>query len=171
MHRPTPLGLDAWSLHQRPLTVGLVWAGDPSQADADLDSPMTAGIWRLAGVPGVQLVGLHAGVAGSTDLAGLSNPPLIELGPELDDIEDLAAVISQLDLVITVDSAVAHLAGGLGRPVWVLRPAAHDWRLELNREETPWYPTMRRFRLGKAVDWDGLVARVAAELALFAVEA
>jgi ADP-heptose:LPS heptosyltransferase len=70
----------------------------------------------------------------------------------------------QLDLVVAADTAVAHLAGALGRPVWVLLPAVPDWLWLLGCEDSPWYPTMRLFRQRRAGDWDGVVARIAAAL-------
>ena len=86
----------------------------------------------------------------------------------VNNFEDTAAIISQLDLVISVDTAVAHLAGALGKPVWVLLPRPPDWRWMLERADTPWYPTMRLFRQAKAGDWLPVVAEVAAELQLLA---
>ena len=89
------------------------------------------------------------------------------VGGELEDFADTAAVLALCDLVITVDTAAAHLAGAMGRPVWVLVPFAPDWRWTLQGETTPWYPTARLFRQTALEDWDGVIARVAAELARF----
>jgi ADP-heptose:LPS heptosyltransferase len=77
---------------------------------------------------------------------------------------DSAAAIVNLDLVITIDSMVAHLAGALGRPVWVLLSVAPDWRWLLDREDSPWYPTARLFRQERLGDWDPVLARVAEAL-------
>lgn len=87
-----------------------------------------------------------------------------DLGPYLADFSDTAAVIQELDLVISVDTAVAHLAGALGKPIWVLIPFASDWRWMLEREDSPWYPTMRLFRQPKPGDWASVIRRVAGEL-------
>jgi len=86
------------------------------------------------------------------------------VGAELADFSDTAAVIALADLVVTVDTAVAHLTGAIGRPVWVLLPFAPDWRWTLTGETTPWYPTARLFRQTALGDWDGVIARIGAEL-------
>jgi ADP-heptose:LPS heptosyltransferase len=87
-----------------------------------------------------------------------------DLAPWLNDFADTAAAMSQLDLIVTIDTSVAHLAGALGRPVWVMLPDVPDWRYMLHREDSPWYPTMRLFRQGQAGDWAAVVQRVASEL-------
>jgi hypothetical protein len=83
---------------------------------------------------------------------------------ELEDFADTAAAISLLDLVITVDTSVAHLAGSLGKPVWILLPLTVDWRWLLDREDSPWYPTARLFRQPALGDWDSVIAHVAMAL-------
>ena len=89
-------------------------------------------------------------------LAGLTH-----LGDELADFQDTAAVVALCDLVITVDTSVAHLAGAMGRPLWVLLPFWPDWRWTLDRERSPWYPDARLFRQGADGDWEPVIARVA----------
>ena len=89
---------------------------------------------------------------------------LISLGEEFEDFSDTAAVIENLDLVISVDTSVAHLAGAMGKPVWVLIPFAPDWRWMLDRDDSPWYPTMRLFRQRKRGEWGEVFQRVAKEL-------
>jgi ADP-heptose:LPS heptosyltransferase len=86
--------------------------------------------------------------------------PIVDLGNRLEDFADTAAAIRNLDLVITVDSAVAHLAGALAVAVWVLLPHSPDWRWLLNRDDSPWYPTMRLFRQKERGDWDEVIERV-----------
>jgi ADP-heptose:LPS heptosyltransferase len=97
-------------------------------------------------------------------LAGLS-ANIADLAPTLGSFADTAAAVAALDLVITVDTSVAHLAGALGRPVWVLLPHSLDWRWLHEREDSPWYPTMRLFRQRKTLEWNDVLSRVSAELA------
>jgi hypothetical protein len=86
---------------------------------------------------------------------------VVDLAPVLRDFAETAAVIANLDLVISVDTAVAHLAGALARPVWLLLPYVPEWRWLLDRDDSPWYPTMRLFRQRTAGDWEGLVEELA----------
>jgi ADP-heptose:LPS heptosyltransferase len=89
---------------------------------------------------------------------------ILDFTAELGDFADTAALIEPLDLVISVDTAIAHLAGAMGKPVWLLLPYVPDWRWMLTRADSPWYPTMRLFRQATRGDWDEPVARIAAEL-------
>ena len=84
--------------------------------------------------------------------------------PEGTPLVDTAALLAELDLIITVDTSIAHLAGALGRPAWVLLPFAPDWRWQLVREDSPWYPTLRLFRQSRPGDWPSVIARVRTEL-------
>ena len=88
----------------------------------------------------------------------------IDLGPHLDDMDVSAAVVANLDLVISCDSSVAHLTGALGKPVWVALPFTPDWRWLLERDDSPWYPTMRLFRQQRLGDWSEVFVRIAAAL-------
>jgi ADP-heptose:LPS heptosyltransferase len=94
--------------------------------------------------------------------------PITLLGDEIDSFADTAAIVSLLDLVISADTSVVHLAGALGRPVWVLLSFAPDWRWLLGRDDSPWYPTARLFRQAAIDDWSSPVERAAAELAALA---
>jgi ADP-heptose:LPS heptosyltransferase len=84
----------------------------------------------------------------------------VDPSADLRDFSDTAALISALDLVITVDTSVAHLAGALGKPCWVMLPFAPDFRWMMDRKDSPWYPSMRLFRQQSPQDWDGVVARI-----------
>jgi ADP-heptose:LPS heptosyltransferase len=94
-----------------------------------------------------------------------SNPHVMHLGDAMEDFSDTAAVISLVDLVITSDTSVAHLAGALGKPVWVLLQYVADWRWLLDRSDSPWYPTARLFRQPEIDDWESVIRRVKDELA------
>ena len=142
------------------LSVGLVWRGNPCHPNDSNRSMRRADLAPLGRVPGVHLYGLQVGPAGAS-VDG-------NLGPQLNNFDDTAAVVSVLDLVITVDTSVAHLAGALGRPVWVLLSSPHDWRWHLEHETSPWYPSMRLYRQERPGDWGPVVERVAVELARLA---
>src|SRR5262249_52712126 len=92
------------------------------------------------------------------------HPEVTRLGRDIETMPGTAAIISHLDLVISSDTSIAHLAGALGKPVWVLLSFNPDWRWLLGREDSPWYPTARLFRQSVRDDWNGVVARVGAEL-------
>ena len=148
------------------LKVGVVWAGNPRhKADRQRSLAAQAVLPRLV-MPGVQLYSLQKEPRpdDAPALADLGND-VIDLAPLLRDFAETAAAVAALDLVISVDTSVAHLAGALGRPVWVLLPYALDWRWLRDRADTPWYPTMRLFRQERPMAWDGVLARAAAELA------
>jgi ADP-heptose:LPS heptosyltransferase len=100
-----------------------------------------------------------------TDLATLAeNPWIASYAAEQRDFSDAAALVEAMDLVISVDSAVAHLAGALGQRTWRLLPVSSDWRWMLHREDSPWYPTMRLYRQQAAGDWGSVFERVTADL-------
>ncbi len=116
-------------------------------------------------IEGVNFFSLQKGPR-AADIAafGLSDQ-LTDLDPHLADFADTAAAVSVLDLVISVDTAPAHLAGALGRPVWTLLPFNVDWRWMLEREDSPWYPSMRLFRQANRGEWDPVIVRVREALA------
>lgn len=140
--------------------VGLCWAGNPRQANDRNRSMPGAEFARLAGIAGVELFSLQYGPR-SGELAGV---PVTHLGEEFRDVADTAAAIANLDLVISVDTMAAHLAGALGKPVWTLLPASADWRYPQGSDTTPWYPGMRLFRQAQPGDWTELIERVAEAL-------
>ncbi|MDR3464781.1 MAG: tetratricopeptide repeat protein [Xanthobacteraceae bacterium] len=148
------------------LKVGVAWAGNPRhKGDRQRSLSAEAVLPRLV-MPGVQLYSLQKepGAADVPVLARLGTD-IVDLAPALGDFADTAAAVAALDLVIVVDTSVAHLAGALGRPVWVLLPYALDWRWLRDREDSPWYPGMRLFRQHKPQAWEGVMARASAELA------
>ena len=140
------------------LRVGVVWAGTTVGA---LDLRLLQPLWE---VPGINWFSLQVGDP-SRDISLLDAVAITDLSPWLTDFAETAAAVSHLDLVISVDTSVAHLAGALGRPVWLLLPNAPDWRWLIEREDSPWYPTARLFRQKKTGDWSHVAREVAAALA------
>jgi hypothetical protein len=140
--------------------VGLAWCGTQAQVN-NRNRAMPYSLLRpLARLPGLQCFSLQKGDAGPwTDVAPAARE-LVDLTHEWSDFGESAAMIEQLDLVITVDTAIAHLAGALGKPVWILLGPNADWRWLLEREDSPWYPTARLFRRGFGEDRAAQVARV-----------
>ena len=146
-----------------PRRVGIAWAGtklNPANAVRSIRLEQFA---PLFGIPGLSFVSLQKG-DGSEELDGARWPIIDRMG-ECGDLLDTAALVNQLDLVISVDTAVAHLAGALGKPVWMLNRYESEWRWMLEREDSPWYPTLRLFRQDRAGDWDAPIARIAGALA------
>jgi tetratricopeptide (TPR) repeat protein len=145
----------------RAFAIGIAWQGNPQHLlDHDRSLPLTC-LAPLAQLPGVRLVSVQHG-PGTEQLAEVSNRfPVLDLGSRFEDFGDTAAALVNLDLVITVDTAVAHCAGGLGVPVWVVLPFVPDWRWLLEREDSPWYPSMRLFRQPERGNWPAVVARLA----------
>jgi tetratricopeptide (TPR) repeat protein len=143
--------------------IALAWSGNPSH---DNDRNRSIALRRLAPLfdnKAARLISIQRELR-SEDAETLASGGVTHIGAALEDFADTAAVLTLCDLVITVDTATAHLAGAMGRPVWVLVPFAPDWRWTLSGETTPWYPTARLFRQEKPDDWDSVIARVGAEL-------
>jgi tetratricopeptide (TPR) repeat protein len=147
------------------LKVGIAWRGNPDHPEDRHRSVRLAAFAPLARVGDVDLISLQVGPGVEQLTEKEVDFRITDVGSKLQSFDDTAAVVRNLDLIITVDTALAHLAGGLGVPVWVLVPFAPDWRWLLGREDTPWYPTMRLFRQARWGDWDHVLARIAAELA------
>ncbi len=144
--------------------VAIAWQGNPSNADRRRAAPL-AQFASLARIAGIRLVSLQKG-HGSDQLPPLAAQlGIVDLGSRVDDFLDTAAVLANVDLVVTVDTALAHLAGALGVPVWVALRFAADWRWLRQRDDSPWYPTMRLFRQTEPGNWEGVMARMAQELA------
>lgn len=148
------------------LKAGLVWAGQPGNP-VDVRRSVTPDILAPLGrVQGVRFVGLQHGAASAQ---GAGAPfPILDLSAELTDFAATAAIVAALDLVIGVDTAVIHLAGALGRPVWLLNRYDTCWRWLRGRDDSPWYPTLRQFRQTEPGDWTGPVERAAKRLAAMA---
>src|SRR5204863_5097719 len=147
-----------------PPRVGLVWAGGALFRSDPLRT-RSVPLERFSPVLGVgraSFVSLQKGK--DADQIKQSSGKVHDWMDECEDFLDTAAVIEQLDLVISVDTAVAHLAGALGKPVWMLNRFESEWRWMLEREDSPWYPTMRIFRQSRRGDWDDVIARVASAL-------
>ncbi|MCP3466299.1 tetratricopeptide repeat protein [Bradyrhizobium sp. CCGUVB23] len=153
------------------LKVGVVWAGNPRHKGDAQRSLLAEEVLPCLITPGVQLYSLQKEPreADVPVLAALGTD-IIDLAPALGDFSDTAAAVAALDLVIAVDTSVAHLAGALGRPVWMLLPYALDWRWLRDREDSPWYPTMRLFRQRRPGEWDDPLMRMSAALAVLAAK-
>jgi hypothetical protein len=145
--------------------IGLLWAGGAVYPRNHLRSIRLERFAPLIRMRGLSFVSLQKGDE-AAQLAALGWP-IADRMDECQDLLDTAALISELDLVIGIDSAVAHLAGALGKPMWLLNRFESDWRWLLGREDSPWYPTIRILRQPRPGDWDSVIARVAAELADF----
>ncbi len=145
--------------------VGVIWAGNPEHVNdtrRSIDLTLLAPIFAVSDASFATLqFGERA--ADLTKL-NLRIGAIDNLAPEFGDFSETAGAVEALDLVITVDTSVAHLAGALGKPVWVLLPWVSDWRWMLGREDCPWYPTMRLFRQRRSEEWADVIARVAEQL-------
>jgi tetratricopeptide (TPR) repeat protein len=149
------------------LRVGLVWSGSPRHTRDPQRSTPLAQLCALTEIPGATFYSLQKGPAAKDLLNMPIDMNLVDLSGYLNDFADTAAAIANLDLVVTVDTAVAHLAGALGKPVWILLTRNPDWRWLLDREDSPWYPTARLFRQGVAGDWSPVIDRIHDELQQF----
>ena len=142
--------------------VGLAWKGNPRfENDADRSLPSLDVLTPLGAVRGVRFVSLQKGVGEDEARHPPTGLTILPLGESIADFADTAAIIAQLDLVISVDTAVAHLAGALGKPCWVLLPDYQtDWRWLTGREDSPWYPGMRLFRQPAGGGWGVVIGQV-----------
>jgi len=144
--------------------VGIAWAGRPTHTNDRNRTIALAALAPLSGLPRVALVSLQKG-PGQAQIGNYwGSAPLINLGPEIHDYADTIAIVDNLDLVVTVDTSVGHLAGAMGKRVWIMLPFAPDWRWLLNRKDSPWYPTARLFRQSAPGQWNAVIAEVTAAL-------
>jgi hypothetical protein len=169
-----PADITAWGRRMDRLEpavkVGLAWAGRPTHLNDANRSIKLAMLAPLAKVSGVRFFSLQKGaaaeqVASDALSAGIE---LIDFAGDLNDYADTAALIANLDLVIAVDTSVVHLAGAMGKLVWVLLPFVPDWRWTMTGERSPWYPTARLFRQASRGDWTSVIRRVVEGLSLWA---
>jgi tetratricopeptide (TPR) repeat protein/ADP-heptose:LPS heptosyltransferase len=144
--------------------VGLIWQGNPVHKRDCGRSIAFEKFTSLQRIGNVSFYSLQKGPGSEHAKNPLSGMKLIDFMDEVHDFSDTAALIDNLDLVISVDTSVAHLAGAMGKPVWTLIQSAPDWRWMLDREDSPWYPTMRLFRQPQAGDWDSVIMMVEREL-------
>ncbi len=158
-----PVLVDQWRMrfdHDDGIKIGIVWAGNQTFKNYYNRSCSLLDFAVLGEVPGISFYSLQKGPAS----AEISNPPdgmkIINLENCLNDFADTAAVMQNLDLVISTDTAVVHLAGAIGKPVWVLLHSAPDWRWFLERKDCPWYPEMRLFRQSQLNNWTNVLEQV-----------
>jgi hypothetical protein len=146
------------------LKVGIVWAGGVLYKHNESRSCSLRHFEPLFEVPGVAFYSLQKGVQrDELNLLGWEGW-VPDLGQDFKSLSDTTAAIAQLNLLITVDTVTAHLAGAMGKPVWTLLSNPADWRWIVGREDSPWYPTMRLFRQQEPGDWAGVIQRVKEEL-------
>jgi hypothetical protein len=161
-----PARLASWSARLEALPrprIAVAWSGNPAHENDRNRSIAFEKLSPLLAHP-ASFVSIQRDVRDAEAIQLAAEKRVEHVGGALADFDDTAAVLTLCDLVITADTAPAHLAGALGRPVWVLVPFAPDWRWTLDGETTPWYPTARLFRQTSPGDWDAVLARVAAAL-------
>lgn len=149
------------------LRVGIAWSGNPRHGN-DRNRSIALELFRAMDNDEVQFIGVQPQVRTDDQEALAAWPGLFDAGPQLHNFAETAALFVVLDLVVTVDTSVAHLAGALGRPVWILLPHVPDWRWMIGREDSPWYPTARLFRQPTRGDWPSVLQQVRSELVTLA---
>jgi Flp pilus assembly protein TadD len=169
--RALPERLERWHrrLPAKGLKVGLVWKGNPQHLnDANRSLPSLKVLAPLWSVPGINYISLQKGAGEEEVQQHAADLPIIDLGSAIEDLADTAAIVAQLDLVICVDTVVAHVAGALGKPCWLLVPAVEtDWRWFVEGTDSPWYPgVMRIFRQSSPHDWSETVKELVAHMKL-----
>ena len=164
---PNPIKMEKWRLlltAEKRLRIGLAWQGSPVHIDDRNRSCSLTELRPLLDLKGVAFYSLQIG-SGCEQLAECSDDiSITDLTSDIQDFSDTAAFVANLDLVICVDTAVAHLAGALGKQVWLMLPYVAEWRWLSEREDSPWYPTMRLFRQPSPGDWKMVVGMVRQEL-------
>jgi Flp pilus assembly protein TadD len=146
------------------LRVGLAWFGNPDNEENPTRSLKAAQLAPLLEIPGITFINLQIDARGGKPALPHGADRWVDATAQITDFADTAAILAEIDLIITTDTAIAHLAGALGRPVWTLLRCVPDWRWGLEGEDCAWYPTMRLFRQPKPGDWESALRRVAEEL-------
>ena len=149
----------------------MIWAGRLTHNNDRNRTALLADLASMGNVPGIALLSLQK--SPKTGQAGgwYGRAPLINLGAEIQNYDDtmailaILAILANIERLVTVDTSVAHLAGAMGRPAWIMLPFAPDWRWLLRRADTPWYPTVRLFRQSTVRRWDDVLQAVATALA------
>ena len=165
--RADPARATAWRARLDSLTpaasrrIGIVWAGRPTHNNDRWRSANLADFAPLAALPGIVLVSLQKGPAAAQAGAYFGAAPMVNIGAEIADYEDTMAILESLDLLITVDTSVGHVAGAMGRKAFILLARAPDWRWLLDRTDTPWYPSLRLVRQTTTGVWDDVMAKAA----------
>lgn len=164
--RAEPETVASWRKRMDPgaLNVGIAWAGNPKHEN-DRNRSMALATFRAVDTEGCRFLTAQPDVRESDRPVLATWARAADFGRDLRNFADTAAYFEALDLVITVDTSVAHLAGALGRPVWILLPHGPDWRWMVEREDSPWYPTARLYRQPRRGDWAAVLERVRADLA------
>jgi tetratricopeptide (TPR) repeat protein len=150
--------------HEHDIKIGIVWSGNPKSKNDRGRSCKLADFAAVANIPGVTFFSLQKGPAAEQALQPPDGMRLIDLGPDLEDFADTAAAIDNFDLVISVCTSVTHLAGAMGKPTWTLLGYSACWRWLEDREDSPWYPTMRLFRQAQMANWASVFEEVAVNL-------
>lgn len=153
-----------------PVKVALVWAGSPKHSNDRNRSLRLESLLPMATTPGVRFYSLQKGPP-SKQIEETPAGPITDLSPMLGSFDDTAAALDAMDLLITVDTSVCHLAGAMAKPVWTLLPSPPDWRWLLGRNDTPWYPSMKLYRQTTPREWSDVIARVAVDLKTFVLRA
>jgi len=158
---PDPKLLQSWKQRLGPNTlhIGLAWAANPQHCEEGVDN-RSCGLTALTPLAKLTNTTFYSLQKDSAGLEAKQPPPgmqLFDFSKSISDFADTAALIANLDLIITVDTAVAHLAGALGKPVWVLLPFDHTWRWLAGRSDSPWYPTAKVFHQSYPNDWNSII--------------
>lgn len=164
---PEPAKAAAWAARLEAMLprgyrrIGIVWSGRAHPPNRSVSLSTLA---PIAALDGISLVALQMGRAQDEVAGYFGRAPLLGLGHQIADFTDTAAIVANLDLVVTIDTVVAHLAGAMGKPAWIMLPYSPDWRWLLDREDSPWYPTARLFRQPAPGQWGPVVECIAVAL-------